>query len=434
MATLHPFLPLRYNPERVSDLGAVVAPPYDVISEEKRAALLARDPHNVIRLILPEGNDAEKYIHAGELFREWIESGLLISEERAGFFPYTQTFRNPASGEEMTRLGFITALEVVPFEDRVVLPHERTLSGPKADRLSLMKETDANLEAIFGIYRDRDESSRKLLETLTAAEPPLIDAVDIDGVRHRLWRATAAESIEQVRQALADEVVFIVDGHHRYETALNYRRFRREQQPDAPAGSPFDSIMIFLTPTSDPGLLILPTHRVIHSIEGFDFHSLTNRLGRHFDLHPALTVADGVARMRSENRPGSLLLLSQGEAILATPRDIEELAASLPESIAQPLRRLDVTILHEYLLEELLGITKEAQAEQTNLRYLKSDDEAIAAAEAGSAQLVVMMNPTRLEQVEEVAESGQVMPQKSTYFYPKLASGLLFNPLWSGEK
>lgn len=351
MATLHPFLPLRYNPERISDPGAVIAPPYDVISDEKRASLLARDPHNVIRLILPEGTAEEKYKHAGELFREWIDSGLLIREDAPGFFPYTQTFVNPATGEEMTRLGFITALEVVPFEDRVVLPHERTLSGPKADRLSLMQETDANLEAIFGIYRDRNESSRKLLDELTATEPPLVDAIDIDGVRHRLWRATDPAAFEQIRSALAEEVVFIVDGHHRYETALNYRRLRRQQQPDAPAGSPFDSILIFLTPTSDPGLLILPTHRVIHSIEGFDFHSLMNSLGRHFDLHPCLTAAEGVVRMRSENKPGSLLLLSGGETILATPRSIAELAASLPSSIAAPLRQLDVTILHEYLLE-----------------------------------------------------------------------------------
>lgn len=434
MATLHPFVPYRYNPERVSDAGAVIAPPYDVISEEKRASLLSRDPHNVIRLILPEGNDQEKYVHAGELFREWIESGLLIREEAAGFFPYTQTFLNPATGDEMTRLGFIAALEVVPFEDRVVLPHERTLSGPKADRLSLMEHTDANLEPIFGIYRDADGRSRATLEQLTEASAPLVDAVDNDGVRHRLWRATDSESIAAIQTALANEVVFIVDGHHRYETALNYRRLRRQQSPNAPTGAAFESIMIFLTPTSDPGLLILPTHRVIHSLPEFSIDRLLEQLEANFDLRPALTAEDGVARLRQENQPGSLLLLSRGETILATPRNLTALAASLPESIAPALRELDVTLLHDHVLEQLLGVTREAQAEQTNLRYVKSDEEAMAAATADGVQLVVMMNATRLQQVEEVAESGQVMPQKSTFFYPKLASGLLFNPLWEDDQ
>jgi uncharacterized protein (DUF1015 family) len=430
MATIAPFNALRYNPEMIPDLGAVIAPPYDVISPEKRHMLLERDRHNVIRLILPEGDESTKYRRAGELFREWIASELLISDGEPAIYPYAQTFTHPATGQRIERRGFIARVGLEPFSAGVILPHERTLSGPKQDRLRLMETTDANLEAIFGIYRDSGNASTGRLAELMSSQEPLVRAVDSDGVEHRLWRAADRERIEGFAGDLRQNVIFIVDGHHRYETALNYRAARRAADPSLPEGSPIDSIMMFIAPTSDPGLLILPTHRIVHSIEGFDFQTLLDSLRQHFVVTEFSSPDEGVKRLPEHAERPAFLLLSGGRTILASVRDDLSPASIVEADLPEAVRELDVAILHEHILEQLLGISKEAQAEQRNLRYVKSTEEALAEAGNERTQLVVMMNPTRLDQVERVAESGEVMPQKSTYFYPKLASGLLFNPLW----
>jgi uncharacterized protein (DUF1015 family) len=433
MARISAFLPFRYNPEQIADPGAVVAPPYDVINEEMRRRLVERDPHNVIRLILPEGDEGTKYNHASELLASWFASGVLMEEPAPGIYPYAQIFSHPVSGQRIERRGFITALGLEPFSAGIVLPHERTLSGPKADRLKLMEATDADLEPIFGIYRDPSGTSSARLNELMEHQTPLIEATDIDGVEHRLWRIAAPEIIEEFTRDLAEEVVFIVDGHHRYETALNYREKRRRDNPELPDNAPVDFIMMFMAPTSDPGLLILPTHRVVHSLANFDIQTLLESLRQHFILQNFDDVSEAVAALEGRSdRPGYVLLTGD-LAVLATLRD-----DVVPESLAgtglpPELGRLDVTVLHEHILERLLGISKEAQAGQVNLRYVKSLADARKEAERDDVQLVVLMNATRLNQVEEVAQTGEVMPQKSTYFYPKLASGLLFYPLRTRE-
>jgi uncharacterized protein (DUF1015 family) len=433
MARISAFLPLRYNPEQIADPGAVVAPPYDVINEELRRRLVERDLHNVIRLILPEGDEETKYNHAMELLTTWIAEGVLLEEPAAAIYPYAQIFSHPVTGDRIERRGFIAALGLEPFSAGIVLPHERTLSGPKADRLKLMEATDADLEAIFGIYRDVSGASSARLDELMEHQTPLIEATDIDGVKHRLWRIAAPEIIEEFTQDLADEVVFIVDGHHRYETALNYREERHRDNPNLPADAPVDYIMMFMAPTSDPGLLILPTHRVIHSLPNFDSNRLQESLLEHFELQKFDGVDDAVKALEERSdRPGYILLAGDS-TVLATLRREIPAESLVGQNLPPALGRLDVTVLHEYILERLLGISKEAQAAQTNLRYVKTVADARKEAERDDVQLVVLMNPTKLNQVEEVAQTGEVMPQKSTYFYPKLASGLLFYPLRTRE-
>lgn len=429
MPELTSFRPYRYNPALIPDVGAVIAPPYDVISPEKREALLAGDPHNVIQLILPEGDESTRYTHAAQLFQQWIAERILIREEVPAIFPYAQIFTHPETGERVERRGFITAIRLSPFSEGKILPHERTLSGPKADRLQLMLATDANLEPIFGVYRDSNGNSSRRLAAVAESVEPIVTATDSDGVEHRLWCLNDTDGIVEFAGDLEENTVFIVDGHHRYETALNYQRTMREQNPETPEGAAFDYILIFLAPTSDPGLVILPTHRVIHSLPEFDFDRLVGQLREHFTISVPSSRQAGTEELAAQTGRPAFLLMSGERSALAVLREDASFGELLPADLPEALKGLDVTVLHDVILQGLLGITREAQAEQRNIKYVKSTEDALAAADRPEAQLVVMMNATRLEQVEAVAESGSVMPQKSTYFYPKLASGLVFNPL-----
>jgi len=429
MPQISSFRPYRYSPKAVPDPGAVIAPPYDVISPQKRESLIARDPHNVIQLILPEGDETSRYEHAGRLFNEWISSGVLAREEMPGLYPYAQIFVHPVTGAKIERRGFIAVVRLAPFSEGTILPHERTLSGPKADRLQLMLTTAANLEPIFGVYRDPDGTSSERLEAIGRDEAPVLEATDSDGVGHRLWRLTDDERIQGFMNDLKGTTVFIVDGHHRYETALNYQRIMRERTPELPAEAPLDFIMMFLAPTSDPGLVILPTHRVIHSLPAFDFDDLAARLRGHFDVSVPSGIDEGLRELAEHAARPSFLLLSGERRLLASLREDARPDDLVDPELPPALKELDVTLLHDHILQRLLGITPEAQVEQRNIIYVKSTEDAVEAAKRPGVQLVVMMNATRLEQVEGVAESGSVMPQKSTYFHPKLASGLLFNRL-----
>ncbi len=431
MPDIKPFRPYRYDPDRVPDLGAVIAPPYDVISDEKRRALIARDPHNVIRLILPDGNDDAKYRDAADLYRSWITGGLLTREREEALYPYRQRFTHPVTGEAVERLGFITCVRLSPFSEGKVLPHERTLSGPKADRLKLMTATDANLEAIFGIYADESGESRERIARATDADP-IVDAVDADGVAHTLWRLTDPEAATAIAADLREVPVYIVDGHHRYETALEYARLRREAAEGSTEGG-HDWIMIFLAPMSDGGLLILPTHRVVGSLAEFDLEKMSAGIAEAFEVEEFGDREEGLRALESSADRPSFLAASGGRFLLLRLRDDAAIDSLVDPSLPGPVKELDVTLLHEFILERVLGITKEAQAAQTNLRYVKSAAEAFAAADEPGTQVVFLMNATRLEQVVDVAGTGSVMPQKSTYFYPKLASGLLFNPLGKAE-
>jgi len=429
MPEISPFRPHRYNPSRISDPGRVIAPPYDVISPEGREELLASDPHNVIQLILPGGGD-DRYRRAGETWSDWLADGTLVREETPAIFPYAQHFVHPVDGATRIRTGFIAVMKLSEFGEGHVLPHERTLSGPKVDRLNLMRTTTANLEPIFGMFSDLDGKASRALAAFSDTEKPILDVRDSDGVRHVLWRMRDASTRQRLTDVVRDVPVVIVDGHHRYETALLYRdETGGSGSSSSPAEQPADWIMIFLVPSSDPGLLILPTHRLLHGVTSFDFDRMLRDMGATFDLVECADYADGAVRLEESAPNVALLLLRHGRSVLATLRGDVDVSTIVSPGTPDELMGLDVTVLHDHVFESLLGIDRQAQEEQRNLKYVKGTSDAFSAADSDEVDMVAMMNPPRLEQVVSVAGSGRTMPQKSTYFYPKLASGLLFNSL-----
>lgn len=432
MAEVAAFRGILYTP-KAGVPHKLLAPPYDVISDEERARLAALDPHNCVRLILPEGAGDEKYANAARDLNEWLRQGILARDAEPALYRYHQTFS--AEGRTATRKGFICRIRLARFEERIVLPHERTLAGPKADRLKLKRATRAHLSQVFGLYADPGHESDAPFAAVEMEAPALAGKTS-DGVEHKLWRLTDRDAQAEVARVLADKKVYIADGHHRYETML---ALRDELRAEA-AGSSRSSVeygTIFLANMDDPGLLVFPTHRVVHGLPSFDLPSLLERARQWFEvteLH-----ADGVEAVRGEleqrgkARPTFAVATGDGNVhYLSLLRDVN---LDVVPSLKGPevLRTIDVTLLHAIVLEGLLGIDRLAQEAQTNLRYVKDTGAALALAKDPAVQAVFLMNPTPVAHVKAVADAGEVMPQKSTFFYPKLASGLVLNPIVPSE-
>lgn len=433
MADIAPLTPLRYDLSRV-DLAKVVAPPYDVIDARQRAELAARDPHNVVRLILPDGEGDAKYGVASTLFEDWKKNGVLVRDAEASFIRYDQTFAPPGSGgsKRITRRGFFALVRVRPFSDRVILPHERTLSGPKEDRLKLFRATKTNFSPGFMLYRDAGDSLATALDTAQH----VTDFATEDGVEHRVSRVTDPEAVRAITSKIAESSLLIADGHHRYETALRYA-----QEAEAAHGKALlpraraRYFMAFLSNGDDPNLVVFPTHRHVHSIANADFEAMMHRAKATFHVREldrgleasALLSALGDAGKRA---PSVIAAAPDGRAAMFSLRDDVDLAAhpTLGQT-HEALRRTDVAVLHMGLLEHVLGITREAQAAKTNLWYPQDASGSLADLRGGKGQLLFLMNGTPVADVRRVAEAGEVMPQKSTFFYPKIATGVAIHTL-----
>ena len=427
MAEITPFRGVLYR--RSGDVAKLLAPPYDVLSPADRARYGALDPTNVVHLILPEGEGDARYEHAAALWRRFRQDGTLARDERPALYRYHQSFE--AEDRSHTRKGVIALLRLERFGEGSVMPHERTLSGPKLDRLKLMRACRAHFSQIFLLYSDPQRTTDRAFEAQEVAAP-VFDARTPDGVRQRLWPIHDPACIRQVIDFLATEKVYIADGHHRYETMLALRDELRAAYPAAAANerSALHFGCVFLSNLDDPQLVVQPTHRVVHSLQNFDAAALVERAREHFAIESrpfadAGTVR-GILSEKGSVAPTFALALP-GRASL----DYLTLRNDVDPPIPGPpvVKRLDVTILHTLLLERLLGITRAQQDQQTHLRYLKDTAAALEEAQSGreGAQAVFLMNPTPVAQVKAVADAGEVMPQKSTYFVPKLASGIVMN-------
>lgn len=416
MADISAFRGIHYNLDLISNLSSVVSPPYDVISPEERDRLYARDPHNVVRIILQRlaagESPSDGHARAGEVWGVWRRSGILVEDAEPALYVYRQSFTSPLSGATTSRTAFLCALKLVPYEDGVVLPHEHTKAAAKADRLGLMRATAANVEPIMGLYEDPGQRIIGALTGATGGTPPMLRA-DVDGDVHEVWAVTEPHVLEKVRAEMAARRIWIADGHHRYETALNYSR-------EYPAA---DRIMIALIPFEAPGLVVLPTHRIVRGLTDEDVDDLLGEMARRFEMaevRDASDIESMVSGMRSAE--GSFVVASRGgfwRARLRDDSDLREAAGNRSDA----WRSLDVSILQTLVLDPLM------EGSATEVGYTRHADEAVAQVQAGEAPVAFLVGFPSADDLRAVTSAGDRMPPKSTYFEPKLWSGLLMRRL-----
>jgi uncharacterized protein (DUF1015 family) len=450
MARIYPFRALRYNLAQVA-AEDVVTQPYDKITPAMQQGYYQRSPYNLCRIILrmPELFDGEGdlYANAARDFAAWREAGILAQERQPCVFAYAQRFTAPGQPETVQeRRGFIALGELYDYSREVVYRHEQTLSKPKSDRLNLLRATRAHFGQIFMLYSDPAHSAEEVLFADGAAGETLpdIEVTDEYGVVHRVWKVTDPAKINLVATAMEDKKLIIADGHHRYETALNYKKERglpgAGEGCDRPGGGlpqpayPEAAAMMTFVNMDSEGLVILPTHRVVFGLEGFEAARMLEAVRPYFEIEEvdAASVQLSAFGVRSSSQQSA----ASGQpatktAFVAVTAKGWFLLTAKPAAVAEALkgitarqRQLDIVQLHGLVLEKLLGISQEAMREQTNLRYLRDAGEAADQVARGEANVAFLMNPVTMEQLREVAFAGEVMPQKSTDFYPKLLSGL----------
>ncbi len=438
MARIYPFRAWRYNPGLVR-AEDVVTQPYDKISPAMQQSYYQRSPQNLVRVILglPELFDSEDnnvYTRAAKNFSEWRAEGILSQDNEPAVYAYSQRYEVPgAPGKFQERRGFIGLGELVDYSQGIIFRHERTLAKPKSDRLNLLRATRAHFGQIFMLYSDPGQTAEKLL--FANPSTPDIELTDEYGVLHRVWRVSEPGTINMLLSAMQDKKLIIADGHHRYETALNYSK---EHGPDAPASLeratsslpqpayPEAATMMTFVNMDAPGLTILPTHRVVHGLKDFNTTTFLKRAEQYFNVHPVHATSDAAAIMRQLAEAGRTgvsfvaVTRSGNHLLTAKKAEIEARLAEQPDR----QKRLDVVQLHSVVLEDVLGISQQAVLDQSHLRYVREAVEAMQQVRSGDADVAFLMNPVTLDQLREVAFAGDVMPQKSTDFYPKLLSGL----------
>ncbi len=449
MAYISPLRGLRYNTALVPDLAEVITPPYDVIDAEEQDRYYRRHPYNIIRLeygkTYPGDDDQNnRYSRAAADFALWQEKGILAIEDKPAVYIYKQQFT--AGGETKTRLGIIAGVKIEPYEKGVVLPHEETLPKHKADRLSLMQACGANFSPIFGLYSDPDKQVEKITaESLDEAPDSCFTAED--GQQHMLWAIKDNDLIAQIQHSLKEKIIFIADGHHRYETALNYRNIMRGKNYEAKDGlQPYDFVMMTLVNLYDPGLVVFPTHRLVKNLPDQVADELVFKLQNNFEIEP-FPISPGYGNFKdfmdtlaarsflnvSESTAGHNhafgLYTGNGSGYILTIRKDTNIDKFMPKDRSRAWRGLDVSVLHTLIMEEYLGIGGEQRASESNLTYTREEENALKKVDSGEYQMVFFLNPTLVEEVTEVATNGEKMPQKSTFFYPKLPTGILIAKL-----
>ncbi|MGH9355901.1 MAG: DUF1015 domain-containing protein [Terriglobia bacterium] len=433
MAEIRPFHALHFNAAKINDLSTVITQPYDKISPAMQARYYGLSPFNLVHVIRgresPGDNpDDNVYTRATNDFQSWIRDNVLVTEGEPAIYPYFQKYSVPGHAEVLKeRRGFIALCRLEPYSAQVVHRHEETLSGPKADRMELLRRTKAHFGQIFFLYSDPEGEIEATLSGATRRDP-WQQLKDEYGTLHSVWRFSERSTLDRVVAGMRDKKLIIADGHHRYETALAYRDLRRTE---GNADDRVDYVMATFVRMETSGLTILPTHRVVHSLPGFDWNAFAANSKDIFSwemLRESPASEKGVAALEQklatagEKRHAIAAYAGAGKLAVLSLKPDFDLASALP-SLSEAQRRLDVIILHRLLIEGALGISSEAVREEKNLHYVREAGEAIAAVNSGKAQVCFLMNPTPIESVRDVAFAGQVMPQKSTDFYPKLLSG-----------
>ena len=428
MAEVHPFKGYRYNPEKVGDINRVVSPPYDKINDEEREDLANESLYNIVRIILSKVQEGskDKYEVAGQNLQDWIDEGVLQRDEEPGFYAYYQEYE--AEGEKRTRKGFVGLGEIESGEG--VKAHEETMSGPKADRLRLLRATEANFGQIFMLYSDPENRVTELMDE-SIGDKPLLEVKDKYRNTHKLWKVGAEDVISTIKDEMSDKSLYIADGHHRYETALNFRNECREKGWTSPDTGGFDNRMMTFVNVDDPGLTILATHRLLHDLGNFKPHGVLDKAREHFSISRYDKREDMLRKLdKDRGEAHTFGYRAKGDKAYwsLTLQDESVMDDLLPDK-SEAWRRLDVSILHKLVLEQYLGIDEEALEEKRNLDYVRGRNDALDMLKEGGYQGAFIMNPTRIEQVKEIADKGEKMPQKSTDFYPKLLTGPVVHKL-----
>jgi uncharacterized protein (DUF1015 family) len=417
VAEIQPLRALHYDLSAAGPLDRLVAPPYDVIDAAHRAELAARSPFNVVEIDLPR-NGSDPYARSAELLEEWRMLGIVVRDAEPALWALTQTFEGP-DGVRRTRHGFFCKIRLTDYGPGLVRPHERTHRAAKEDRLRLMRATRANLSAIFSLYSDQQGDAWPALEPFTAGDP-WASVTDDEGTVHRLWRVADQSAIVRVQEALAGLELLIADGHHRYETARTYA-------DEIGGEGEHRYVLMCLVSMSDPGLAIFPTHRLVSGLDRERRRRLDAALQSEFELSDVAPEQVAPAAVNGD-LPTFGLLERDGAAHRARliSADVADRALA---GHSESYRRLDTAVLEKLLLEDALGLSEDDISHQRGLGYARDLEEARALLGAGEYDLAFLLRPTPVDQVRAIAAAGETMPPKSTYFYPKLLSGLVFNPL-----
>jgi len=432
-----PFKAFRFNPDVVGDVGGCIAPPYDVISPAQQQKFCEKSEYNIVRIIkgkttLSDNDNNNQYTRAANYLHSWIQKGILKQDPVETIYAYVQDFE--LADNNVQRSSFIALAKLEEF-GQIVRPHEQTLSKPKIDRLNLRRATAAQFGLIFCLYDDQQKIADKIIEN-AASQKPLIDFTDEQNARHCLFAITAIDNLDQITKMMRDKSCIIADGHHRYETALNY--YKETTDPAAAY-----QMMAFAN-THQQGLVILATHRLVTNLENFDARKLIIGLKENFEIteYPfdsSRTKADAKQKMLAQikaeydNNKNAFGIYTGSNAFCVAVLKNKQAMDSVVPNKSSPWKALDVSVLHKLILEQLLGIDEQRISGGGNIQYVKDTpdaiDESIAKVDSRQRQVAFFMNPPKIEQIRMVTDQGEKMPQKSTYFYPKIYTGLTINKL-----
>jgi len=428
MAHIAPFRALRYNPTRVS-LSQVVTQPYDKINPQMQEDYYRASPYNLVRIILGQRMPTDQagdnpYTRAAGFLGDWRSQGVLAQDAEPSLYFYSQRFTVPGTQTQAERRGFIGLGRLEDYSAQIVFRHEQTLAKPKADRLDLLRATRAHFGQIFMLYSD---PSAEIETALASGGSPDMETGDEYGVLHRVWKVSDPQVIELVRGKMRDKKLIIADGHHRYETALNYRNERRTAAgTPGTKDAPYEFVMMTFVNMDSPGLVILPTHRVVHGLASFSEDALRDGARAYFgveEVDPAIDAHRAQAILREASQAGTALLAVAANRAFLLDRP-KALGSEIFAGLSLRQQSLDVVQLHKCLLEGVLGLSEESIRNQQNISYYRETDEALAQLRKGAANVAFLMSPVRMQQVRDIAFAGEVLPQKSTDFFPKLLSGL----------
>ncbi|HTL47902.1 MAG TPA: DUF1015 domain-containing protein [Verrucomicrobiae bacterium] len=428
LADFRPFRAWRYDTQKVRP-SEVIAPPYDVISPEVQQRLYAKSPYNCIRLILNQIQDSDtetnsRYTRARDFFQKWREEGTLVQDSKPRFDLYQQQFKDPRSGRSLTRYAILGALKLEPFENHIVIPHEKTLAKARADQKFLIQAAQANFSPIFGLYEDADGQVAGLLPKI-AAQKPYFEAVDEDAVQHKLWSIDDSATCEKIHKAMAAQRVYIADGHHRYTISLEHAQEQRKKLGNPAKLLASDFVYTALVSFEDSGLVLFPTHRLITGVKNFDAAKTVDALKEFFTVEK-MEPEKVMPKMEAAPQDASVLgfVTDANTGYFLTLKDEKKARAKMPAGKPDVWYRLDVNICAYLILKGILGIDEAGW--ETQLKFTHSDPESLAEVRDKKVQAAFLLKPPQVRVLGEMGKVRELMPQKSTYFYPKLASGLLF--------